>query len=158
MPTPQIVWQCPLRGAVRVTQHFGDNDVSGYAPMPGHNGIDYSDVEGRVVRAPCAGEVAVGNPAGAYSAYGVHLWIKGSHEGKTFWAILAYLRRALADDHEMVEPGNIVALSGNTGRSTAPHLHVGIETTTPNPGYQDAYDPDYYWHAPTATNGRVRLA
>jgi murein DD-endopeptidase MepM/ murein hydrolase activator NlpD len=111
-------------------------------------GLDYGCVEGTVIRAPCAGVCSPGNPTGAYRGYGEHLWIRGDDNGKTFWVILGHCIRILAEKGDKVEPGNIVALSGNTGHSTAPHLHLGIETLDVNPGFQDSHDTAYYWHDP----------
>jgi len=62
--------------------------------------------------------------------------------------ILAHLIRVLAEKGERVEAGNIVALSGNTGNSTGAHLHLGIETTVPNPGFQDSHDLGFWWQNP----------
>jgi murein DD-endopeptidase MepM/ murein hydrolase activator NlpD len=101
-----------------------------------------------VVRAPCAGECYPGNPTGDYHAYGEHLWIKGDDQGRTYWVILAHLIRVLADKGDHVEAGNIVALSGNTGNSTAAHLHLGVETLDQNPGFQDSHDMAYWWANP----------
>lgn len=147
MPIPTIVLICPIRPTPVITQVFGANDVK--YPPPGHPGLDYRAAEGTVIRAPCAGEAHIGNPLGGYRAYGTHLWIKGKDNlGRAYWVILAHLSRILVDEHEMVQPGNIVALSGNSGRSTGPHLHLGIETTTVNPGYRDSHDTAYYWQNP----------
>jgi murein DD-endopeptidase MepM/ murein hydrolase activator NlpD len=148
IPMPTIRLVHPLRKP-RITQHFADNDVN-YAPaFPGHPGLDYGCPEGSVVRAPCAGICSPGNPTGAYHAYGEHLWIKDDDgEGGIFWVILGHLIRVLVDKGERVDAGDIVALSGNTGRSTAPHLHLGIETTEVNPGYRDTYDQGFYWQNP----------
>jgi hypothetical protein len=148
MPEPPvIVLICPIRPTPFITQEFGSNDVS--YPPPGHPGTDYRAAEGTVIRAPCAGEVHIGNPTGGYRAYGIHAWVKGKDsQGRVFWVILAHLSRILVDEHETVQPGNILALSGNTGRSTGPHLHLGVETRDVNSGYQDWIDPEYYWHNP----------
>uniref|UniRef100_A0A6M3J9I8 Putative peptidase n=1 Tax=viral metagenome TaxID=1070528 RepID=A0A6M3J9I8_9ZZZZ len=147
MPQPTIVLAHPLRKP-RITQRFAENpNMYGYGPA-GHPGQDYSCPEGTVVRAPCSGECYPGNPTGAYAAYGEHLWIKGDDQGRTYWVILAHLIRVLADKGDRVEAGNIVALSGSTGNSTAPHLHLGIETTEQNPGFQDRHDLGFYWQTP----------
>ena len=147
MPTPTIVLVHPLRKP-RITQHFAENpNTYGYGPA-GHPGLDYGCPEGSVVRAPCAGECYPGNPTGDYHAYGEHLWIKGDDQGRTYWVILAHLIRVLAEKGDRVEAGNIVALSGNTGNSTAPHLHLGIETTEVNAGFQDRHDTAYWWANP----------
>jgi hypothetical protein len=137
----------PLRKP-RITQHFAENpNQYGYGAA-GHPGLDYGCPEGSVVRAPCSGECYPGNPTGPYSAYGEHLWLKGDDQGRTYWVILAHLIRVLADKGDRVGAGNIVALSGNTGNSTAPHLHLGIETTELNAGFQDSHDTAYYWANP----------
>jgi hypothetical protein len=147
VPQPTIVLVHPLRNP-RITQRFAENpNMYGYGPA-GHPGLDYGCPEGSVVRAPCAGECYPGNPTGAYSAYGEHLWIRGDDNGKTFWVILAHLIRGLADRGDRVEAGNIVALSGNTGNSSAAHLHLGIETVEQNPGFQDRHDLGFWWHDP----------
>jgi murein DD-endopeptidase MepM/ murein hydrolase activator NlpD len=149
MPQPTIVLVHPLRQP-RITQHFAENpNQYGYGPA-GHPGQDYGCPEGTVIRAPCSGICYPGNPTGAYHAYGEHLWINGDDNGRIFWVLLAHLIRVLADKGDKVEAGNIVALSGNTGNSTAPHLHLGIETLDMNPGFQDSHDTEYYWQNPQA--------
>jgi hypothetical protein len=147
MPIPTIVLICPIRPMPVITQAFGVNPQK-YPSFPGHPGLDYRAAEGTVIRAPCTGEVHIGNPNGAYAAYGVHLWIRGDDQGRVFWVILGHLSRVLADDHERVDVGDIIALSGNTGHSTGAHLHLGIETTKVNPGYQDSHDQGFYWQNP----------
>jgi hypothetical protein len=155
MPTPTIVLVHPLRRP-RITQRFAENPNNlGYGPA-GHMGLDYGCVEGTVVRAPCSGICSPGNPTGAYSGYGNHLWIKGDDgEGGTFWIILGHLIRVLAEKGDRVEAGNIVALSGNTGHSTAPHLHLGIETMDQNPGFQDSHDLGFWWQNPESFMNRL---
>ena len=149
---PTIILQPPITGAPRISQHFAENPPM-YTPygLAGHPGLDYAVPTGAVIRAPVAGTCYVGSAT--YSAYGTHLWIKvtppaGGEGGVDAWVILAHLSRVLCDNREHVQPGNIVALSGNTGRSTGPHLHLGIETREPNPGYHDALDAPYYWQDP----------
>jgi hypothetical protein len=148
MPQPTIVLVHPLRKP-RITQVFAVNpNTHGYGPA-GHPGLDYGCPEGSVVRAPCSGECYPGSPTGAYAAYGEHLWIKGDDQGRQYWVILAHLIRVLADKGDRVEAGNIVALSGSTGNSTAPHLHLGIETTDVNAGFQDSHDMAFWWANPS---------
>jgi len=147
VPQTTITLVHPLRKP-RITQRFAENpNQYGYGPA-GHPGLDYGCVEGTVVRAPCAGTCYPGNSTGAYHAYGEHLWLKGNDQGRVYWVILGHLLRGLAEQGEYVDAGDIVALSNNTGNSTAPHLHLGIETTEPNAGFQDSHDAGYWWQNP----------
>ncbi len=135
----------PVAGHWPMSQGWMGHAVD-YSPYPGHEGMDFACPEGTVVRAMHAGECYIGNPSGEYRAYGTHLWIKGTDEqGRAYWSILAHLSRILVDNREMVQPGNIVALSGTTGRSTGPHVHAGLETQDIKSGFQDPHDPAYYW-------------
>jgi hypothetical protein len=144
-PTQNIALQPPIHGTPRISQQFAHNPAM-YSPygLAGHPGLDYAVPTGTVIRAPVAGTCYVGSET--YTAYGTHLWIKV--DGCDAWVILGHLSRVLCDNREKVQPGSIVALSGNTGRSTGPHLHLGIETREPNPGYHDALDAPYYWQDP----------
>jgi len=152
-PVPQtITLTPPITGAPRVSQRFAENPPM-YTPygLAGHPGLDYAVPTGTVIRAPLAGTCYIGSET--YTAYGAHLWIKANRSptgegGETYWVILGHLSRVLVENREHVTPGNIVALSGNTGRSTGPHLHLGLETREPNAGYHDALDAPYYWQDP----------
>ena len=139
MPTPTIVLICPIRPTPVITQPWMGHAID-YSPYPGHNGCDFRAAEGTVVRAMHAGECFTNQSAG-YSGYGLRMWVKGKDtQGRPFWSLYGHLSRILAENHEKVSPGSILALSGNTGTSTAAHLHVGIETVDVNPGWQDHQD------------------
>ena len=142
---PTIALQPPITGAPRISQRFADNPPM-YTPygLAGHPGLDYAVPTGTVIRAPLAGTCYIGHET--YAAYGTHLWIQPDNSDA--WVLLGHLSRVLCDNREHVQPGSIVALSGNTGRSTGPHLHLGIETKDRNLAYHDALDAPYYWQDP----------
>ena len=75
---------------------------------------------GTAVVASCGGTVT---RAGWASGYGYVVYIQ--HEGgrETRYA---HLSRVLVSVGQQVEQGERIALSGNTGRSTGPHLHFEI--------------------------------
>ena len=75
---------------------------------------------GTAVVPSCGGTVT---RAGWASGYGYVVYIQ--HEGgrETRYA---HLSRVLVSVGEQVEQGERIALSGNTGRSTGPHLHFEI--------------------------------
>jgi murein DD-endopeptidase MepM/ murein hydrolase activator NlpD len=87
-----------------------------------HTGDDYSTrgLTGVPVRATRSGRVvAVGNPWGA--AYGLHVVTSGPL-GKIQFGY-CHLSRCLVRPGEKVVKGQVLGHSGNTGRTTGPHLH-----------------------------------
>ncbi len=62
--------------------------------------------------------------AGQDEEYGRYLRIGHAGDVSSLYAHNSWL---FVEERDSVEAGEVVALSGNTGRSTAPHLHVEIE-------------------------------
>lgn len=103
----------PING--RVTSGFGAS--RGRYP---HAGIDFAAPVGTPVFASMAGQVmrAGWNVLTGRTGIGAYL----QHEGgrQTYYG---HLSRLLVQVGDMVRKGQQIALSGNTGRSTGPHLH-----------------------------------
>lgn len=109
-----------------VTQHWAERadfykqySVDG-VPLRGHNGIDFGTPIGTVIAAVDDGQVveAANDPTG----YG--LYIKLQHT----WgqSLYAHLSEQLAQLGETVSHGEFIGISGNTGNSSGPHLHLGL--------------------------------
>jgi murein DD-endopeptidase MepM/ murein hydrolase activator NlpD len=94
--------------------------VEANSPQEAHPGIDLAVPIGTDVRASGGGVV---RQVGQDSAYGRFVLIQhlGGYE-----TMYGHLSRALVQRNDTVRAGQVVALSGNTGRSTAPHLHFEI--------------------------------
>lgn len=124
----------PIPGA-RITQRFGENP-SWYLPTyRGHEGIDFSAVVGTPVRAAHAGA------ANHYTSDGYGLYVVV--ETESLRTVYAHLSEATVSNSQQVMAGQVIGFSGNTGRSTGPHLHFGV---CPLPrdwdnGYQGYVDP-----------------
>lgn len=89
--------------------------------IPGqHPGIDIAVGEGSYVRAAGAGIVA---QAGEDDVYGNFVRIRHAAGYESVYGHASELFVVTADT---VERHEVIALSGNTGRSTAPHLHFEI--------------------------------
>jgi murein DD-endopeptidase MepM/ murein hydrolase activator NlpD len=43
-----------------------------------------------------------------------------------YQSMYGHLSRIIATPGDTVQPGDVIGLSGNTGRSTAPHLHFEV--------------------------------
>lgn len=99
-----------------------------------HDGIDIAVKEGTPVVATATGEVAF---SGWDKDYGFMVIIDHGNEFKT---VYGHNQKNIVTAGEKVHLGQVIALSGNTGRSTAPHLHYGIlkngEPVDPSP-YMD---------------------
>lgn len=85
-----------------------------------HAGLDIAVARGTAVLASGGGTVT---HAGYDAEYGFYLRIRHSDRYDTMYG---HLSRLLVVVGETVAAGQVVGLSGSTGRSTAPHLHFEI--------------------------------
>jgi murein DD-endopeptidase MepM/ murein hydrolase activator NlpD len=85
-----------------------------------HPGIDIAVSVGSLVRASGGATVA---QAGEDPEYGFFVLLEHPEEYQTMYG---HLSRILVTQGVSVAPGEVIGLSGNTGRSTAPHLHFEI--------------------------------
>jgi len=92
-----------------------------------HKGLDLAAPEGLPVRASgkgtvvFAGRAGMDNPAWARLGNAVVL----QHAG-LYLSVYAHLRQVLVREGQTVERGSVVGEVGNTGWSTAPHLHYEV--------------------------------
>jgi murein DD-endopeptidase MepM/ murein hydrolase activator NlpD len=85
-----------------------------------HPGIDLAVPEGSKVKASGGGVV---QRAGTDSAYGQFVLLQ---HPSGYQSMYGHLSRILVSRGDTVAAGQVIALSGNTGRSTAPHLHFEV--------------------------------
>lgn len=85
-----------------------------------HPGIDLAVPEGSDVRASGGGVV---ERAGMDSSYGLFVLLQHPAGYQTMYG---HLSRILVSRGDTVVAGQVIAQSGNTGRSTAPHLHFEV--------------------------------
>jgi len=108
----------PVRGAVN--SEYGTR-LSPWTKTPEfHAGLDISANHGTVVRAPAPGTVVA---AGAHPEYGTMIVLDHGGDIRTIYGHLSRLKVRQGD---RVERGAEIALTGNTGRSSGPHLHYEI--------------------------------
>jgi murein DD-endopeptidase MepM/ murein hydrolase activator NlpD len=108
----------PVRGTVN--SEFGRR-VSPWTGLPEHHsGMDIAAELGTPVRAPAPGTVVF---AGTAADYGTTLVIDHGHEIKT---LFGHLQRIQVTQGQKVERGQQIALTGNSGNSSGPHLHYEI--------------------------------
>ena len=85
-----------------------------------HQGVDFAMPVGTQIRAAAAGKVI---KAGTAGDYGQLVVIKHSEGFETRYA---HNSKITVKVGQYIKQGDIIAYSGNTGRSTGPHLHFEI--------------------------------
>ncbi|WP_130835241.1 murein DD-endopeptidase MepM [[Erwinia] mediterraneensis] len=105
----------------RVSSNFNPrrlNPVTGrIAP---HKGVDFAMPIGTPVLAVGDGEVVMAKNGGAAGNY------VAIRHGRQYMTRYMHLKKVLVKPGQKVKRGDRIALSGNTGRSTGPHLHYEI--------------------------------
>lgn len=125
----------PLKDPV-VTQEFGENpDIYGKFGLPGHNGRDYGCKIGTLILA-CADGVVVKSEK--HPSYGNIVKLK--HQDGYF-SLYAHLNESKVILNQAVKQGDVIALSGNTGFTSGPHLHFGIQAKDGKKEYLYYIDP-----------------
>jgi murein DD-endopeptidase MepM/ murein hydrolase activator NlpD len=107
-------WPLDMKGFVTRGQ------VRTGVPDESHPGIDIAVPIGTPVRASGGGTVAA---AGYDADYGLFVLLRHPSGYETMYG---HASRLLAAEGDAVQAGQVIGLSGNSGRSTAPHLHFEI--------------------------------
>ncbi len=109
----------PISGG-RLSSNFGRRSRPTKGASTYHKGIDWATPTGTAVYASCGGTVA---RAGWGSGYGYVVYINHPDGRQTRYG---HLSKVLVSAGQTVTQGQKIALSGNTGISTGPHLHFEI--------------------------------
>ena len=104
----------------RVTSEFGYRRDPFTGETRGHTGMDLAVPTGTSVRAALPGTVTA---AQYHSSYGYYVMID---HGNGLSTLYAHNSQLLVRVGQTVAAGDIVSLSGSTGRSTGPHLHFEV--------------------------------
>lgn len=106
------MWPLTERGFITQSLLAGDEG--------GHPGIDIAVASGSYVRAAGGGQVIA---AGDDPVYGRFVLID---HGDGLWSRYGHALYLVVTRGQKVRRGEVIALSGSTGQSTAPHLHFEI--------------------------------
>lgn len=109
----------PISGG-RQSSGFGRRSAPTKGASTYHKGIDWATPTGTPVYASCGGTVT---RAGWGSGYGYVVYIDHEDGRQTRYG---HLSKVLVSVGDTVKQGERIALSGNTGVSTGPHLHFEI--------------------------------
>lgn len=109
----------PISGGI-LSSGFGGRSSPGGRGSTNHQGLDFAIPSGSSVWASSGGTVT---QAGWSGGYGYMVLITHPDGSKTRYA---HLSKVLVSAGQTVSQGEKIALSGNTGISTGPHLHFEI--------------------------------
>ena len=109
----------PIAGG-RLTSNFGPRKAPTKGASTYHKGVDWATPVGTAVYASSGGVVA---KAGWGSGYGYVIYINHPDGKQTRYGHLSKVKVSVG---QTVKQGQVIAASGNTGRSTGPHIHFEI--------------------------------
>lgn len=109
-----------MKGYCMPTDSTYITDKYGYRPRRGkqHLGLDIRVRIGDTIRAAFDGKVRISRYE--RRGYGHYLVIRHPNGLET---VYGHLSKKLVEENDIVHAGDPIALGGNTGRSTGPHLH-----------------------------------
>jgi len=108
----------PVRGGVN--SEFGNRLSPWTRVTEFHSGLDINARPRTPVRAPAGGTVTF---AGTQELYGITITLD---HGQDVRSIYGHLAQVAVKQGERVQRGQVIAYTGNTGRSSGPHLHYEI--------------------------------
>lgn len=141
IPDAEAEIKLPAKSTTKklATPKYGNNTIAGYFMMPvsgcvrtqGLHGpygtaVDYGCKIGTPTVAAAAGTVLRSTAEGYNGGYGGVIII--SHPNKT-QSIYSHMNSVSVSVGQQVEQGQVIGTTGNTGRSTGPHLHFETRGT-----------------------------
>jgi len=106
----------------RLSSFYGYRPDPIYKVQKFHRGVDFSAPQGTPVYAP--GEGRVSKVTRSRKGYGNQIEIDHGYGYVTFYA---HLKEFKVKKGDFVKRGQLIATIGNTGKSTAPHLHYEVK-------------------------------
>ncbi len=104
-----------------VTSIYGTRRVFNKKKFTKHLGTDFRAAIGTDIPATNSGRVVVSRDL-FYTGFTVTI-----DHGLGIFTVYGHLSKLLVKEGDMVKRGQVIALSGNTGRTSGPHLHWGIK-------------------------------
>ena len=114
-------WIMPCKG--RISSYFGLRKAPKKGASTNHNGIDIAVPIGTPIKAVADGKVVEARTA---SGYGKMVVIEHNVNGKVVTSEYGHISKWTVNKGQIISKGQTIALSGNLGTSSGPHLHLTI--------------------------------
>jgi len=113
----------PVKGTVTVSALYPL-----YPSGTPHSGLDLAcPINTPIVAANSGTVVKIDNAC--KTTYGKFIKIQSDTPSGTVYCIYAHLNQICVKEGDTVSAGSVIALSGNTGNTTGPHLHFGVKNS-----------------------------
>ncbi|MBE0648919.1 MAG: M23 family metallopeptidase [Bacteroidales bacterium] len=119
----------------RIGSYFGTRMDPFYKVKKFHEGVDFTAPTGTEIYA--AGNGVITTAGRNFGGYGNQVVIDHDYSYTTLYA---HMSKILVKNGEKVKRGQVIGLVGNTGKSTAPHLHYEIRKNG------NAVNPIYFFY------------
>jgi murein DD-endopeptidase MepM/ murein hydrolase activator NlpD len=121
--TRPMLLALPVRWPVHglLNSRFGMRQSPWTGEQEFHRGLDISANRGTAVQAPATGIVYFAGNGGEYGTTVI------LDHGNNLRSLYGHLQEIRVKPGERVERGQVIALTGNTGRTSGPHLHYEIQ-------------------------------
>lgn len=114
-------WPLEDTSLTTITSGFGPRNTGISGASTNHKGIDIAAPVGSKVIAVADGIVEIADESASAGK-----WIRINH-GNGIKTVYMHNSQLLVSVGQNVKQGDVIALSGNTGVSSGPHLHFGVE-------------------------------
>ena len=117
-----VRWELPLVRPVpgSATSVYGKRRVYNGVLKGRHGGVDYRAANGTPIKAAASGKVVL---VGDHYYAGKSVYID---HGGTLVSMYFHLSKINVKVGQIVDAGDVIGLTGSTGRVTGPHLHFGV--------------------------------
>ena len=143
----------PFQGSFSHVQGFGSNPAAyaGYGIL-GHDGDDWLMPEGTKLYSPITGTIlrATSDPAG----WGFYIWVWDKAQG--IIVNIAHMNGFAVTSGNTVSRGQQIGISGNSGNSSQPHVHVAVANVDSN-GNRTEYNNGYHGWYSILDSSKVQL-
>lgn len=120
-----------FKGDFPISQGYGSNPVY-YAQfgLKGHEGVDWATPTGTEILAPFDGVIVRDNDDPRQGAYGDLLVVWDQKQNCAVW--FCHLNENYFSIGDVVNKGQVLGKTGNSGNTTGPHLHFNFVETDSN--------------------------